>query len=67
MCAYPKAHFTFGQRDDIVYWTDQDANGNPQVTVPVYLQSIPAGSSCKVSLVKTNTIVKGSTVGYSVG
>ena len=32
-------HYTVGQHDDIVYWTDVDANGNPQVTMPVYLLS----------------------------
>jgi len=66
-CAYPKGHFTLGQRDDIVTWTDQDAAGNPQVTLPVYLQSVPAGASCKVALVANNTVVKGSAVSYSVG
>jgi len=59
--------FTIGQHDDIVYWTNQDSGGNPQVTMPVYLQSVPAGSACKVSLVKNNTNVKGSTVSYTVG
>ena len=69
-CTYPpksSGHFTLGQRDDIVTWTDQDAFGNPQVTMPVYLQSVPAGSTCKVSLVRTNTVVKGSTAAYTVG
>jgi len=66
-CAYPKGHFTLGQHDDIVFWTDQDADGNPRVTMPVYLQSVPSGSSCKVSLVRNNTAVKGSTVSYTVG
>jgi hypothetical protein len=65
-CAYPKGHFTLGQHDDIVYWTDQDGSGNPQVTMPVYLQSVPAGASCKVSLVANNTVVKGSTTSYIV-
>jgi len=68
-CVYPAkpyGHFTLGQHDDIVYWTDQDAFGNPQVTMPVYLQSVPAGSACKVSLVKNNTALKGSAVSYSV-
>lgn len=58
--------FTIGQHDPIVYWTDQDAQGDPQVTMPVYLESVPAGSSCKVSLVRNNTVVKGSTVAYTV-
>jgi hypothetical protein len=58
--------FTIGQHDPIVYWTDQDPQGNPQVTMPVYLESVPAGSTCKVSLVRNNTAVKGSTVAYTV-
>jgi hypothetical protein len=67
-CAYPKAHFTLGQRDDITAWTDTDpVSGNPQVTMPVYLQSVPAGATCKVSLVSKNTVVKGSTQTYTVG
>ena len=66
-CAYPKGHFTLGQRDAVVNWTDQDADGNPQVTMPVYLQSVPSGASCKVSLVRNNTVVKGSTESYTVG
>jgi hypothetical protein len=68
-CTYPPkagGHFTLGQRDDVVTWTDQDASGNPQVTMPVYLQSVPAGSACKVSLVRNNTVVKGSTAAYTV-
>ena len=66
VCAYPKGHFTLGQQDDIVYWTDQDPNGNPMVTMPVYLQSVPSGASCRVSLMRNNTVVKGSTVNYTV-
>ena len=66
-CAYPKGHFTLGQRDDITAWTDTDpATGNPQVTMPVYLQSVPSGATCKVSLVSKNTVVKGSTETYPV-
>jgi hypothetical protein len=70
VCVYPPktfGHYTLGQRDDIVYWTNQDANGNPQVTMPVYLQSVPAGSTCTVSLVRNNTAVKGSAKSYTVG
>jgi hypothetical protein len=70
VCITPNAKggsYTIGQLDPIVYWTDQGPNGEPRVTMPVYLESVPAGSSCKVSLVKNNTVVKGSTVGYSVG
>lgn len=69
VCITPGAKrggFTIGQHDPIVYWTDEDAQGDSQVTMPVYLQSVPAGSSCKVSLVKNNVAVKGSTVAYTV-
>jgi hypothetical protein len=65
-CAYPKGHFTLGQHDDIVYWTNQDEDGNPQVTMPVYLQSVPVDATCKVSLVRNNTAVKGSATSYKV-
>jgi hypothetical protein len=68
-CVYPPkpyGHYTLGQRDDIVTWTDTDALGNPRVTMPVYLQSVPSGSTCKVSLMDNNTVVKGSTVSYIV-
>lgn len=65
-CAYPKGHFTLGQRDDITAWTDTDPAGNPQVTMPVYLQSVPVDAVCKVSLVSKNTVVKGSTQTYTV-
>jgi hypothetical protein len=68
VCITPGAKggsFTIGQHDPVVYWTDQDAQGDPQVTMPVYLESVPAGSSCKVSLVRNNTVVKGSTVSYT--
>ena len=53
------------QHDDIVYWTS-DVGGVPHATMPIYLQSIPGGSDCKVFLVKNNTVVKGSTTPYSV-
>jgi hypothetical protein len=69
-CVYPPktfGHFTLGQRDAVVTWTDRDTAGNPQVTMPVYLQSVPAGSSCKVELDDNNTAVKGSAVSYTVG
>jgi hypothetical protein len=68
-CVYPPklgGHFTLGQQDAVVAWTATDASGNPQVTMPVYLQSVPGGSSCRVSLLDNNTVVKGSTVAYAV-
>ena len=66
-CAYPKGHFTLGQHDDIVYWTDIDGDLHPEVTMPVYLQSVRDGATCKVSLVRNNTVVKGSAKTYTVG
>jgi hypothetical protein len=66
-CTLTGGHFTLGQFDLIAAWTDHDANGNPQVTMPVYLQSVPSGASCRVSLVTKNTVVKGSTKSYTVG
>ena len=68
-CVYPVklfGHYTLGQHDDIATSTSQGPNGEPRVTMPVYLESVPAGSACKVSLVQNNTIVKGSTVSYTV-
>lgn len=56
------------QQDDIVYWTSQDAAGDPHVTMPIYLQSVPSGSKCKVFLIRNgNVTVKGSTSSYTVG
>jgi hypothetical protein len=34
--------------------------------MPVYLQSIPAGTSCKVFLMRGNNQVKGSVTTYTV-
>ena len=59
--------YRVGQHDSIVYWTDHDSDGNPQVTMAVNLQSVPAGAACKISLVRNNVAVKGSTVSYTVG
>ena len=54
------------QHDDIIYWTDTSASGDPQTDMPVYLQSIAAGAKCKVFLMRNNTAVKGSTSTYTV-
>ena len=40
---------------------DLDGDGNPDVIMPVYLQTVPQDASCKVSLVRNNTVVKAST------
>ena len=71
-CVWPPTKsggaFKLGQHDLIAAWTDTDpATGAPMVTMPVYLQTVPVGSSCKVSLVDRNNVaVKGSTISYTV-
>lgn len=55
------------QKDDIVSWTSGTLT-DPHVTMPIYLQSVPSGSKCKVFLVRNgNVSVKGSTSSYTVG
>jgi len=53
------------QRDDILFWFD--VGGTAHSTMPIYLHDIPAGSACKVFLIKNNTAVKGSVSVYTVG
>ena len=53
------------QRDAILYWFDVD--GVAHATMPLYFHDIPAGSACKVFLIRNNTAVKGSTTIYLVG
>ena len=54
------------QQDDIVYWTSGTLT-DPHVTMPIYLQSVPAASKCKVFLIRNGTVtVKGSTSSYTV-
>ena len=63
-CAWgKKATSTSYQRDDIVDWTFVEG-GNPAATMPVYLQSVPAGAKCKVFLMRGSTQVKGSASSY---
>ena len=55
------------QQDDIVTWTSGTLT-DPHVTMPIYLQSVPSGSKCKVFLIRNGTVtVKGSTSSYTVG
>lgn len=57
------------QRDDIVNWiySSPPPNGDvPHAIMTVNLLSVPAGSTCKLFLVKNNTVVKSSTTTYSV-
>jgi hypothetical protein len=66
-CAFPDRAGSSLQHDDIVYWTSEDSNGDPHVTMPINLQSVPGGSKCKVFLVRNgNVVVKGSTTSYLV-
>lgn len=53
------------QRDDILFWFD--VGGTAHATMPVYFHDVPAGSACKVFLIKNNTAVKSSTTVYTVG
>jgi len=64
-CSLPDRGGRTIQRDDIVYWTFED-DGVPHAVMPVYLQSIPEGSKCKVLLMRNNTQVKGSVTSYTV-
>ena len=65
-CAFPARSGSSYQRDDIVYWS-QGTDGYPHALLPVHLQSVPAGSTCKVFLVHNHTVAKGSTTSYTVG
>lgn len=64
-CQLPNRGGRTVQHDDIVDWVD--ASGpNPHTVMPVYLQSIPEGSKCKVFLMRGNTQLKGSASSYTV-
>ena len=57
------------QNDPIVNWvySSPPPNGDvPHAIMAVNLVSIPAGSACKVFIVKNNTLVKESTTIYTV-
>jgi hypothetical protein len=64
-CAFPGRSGSSYQRDDIVYWIDEEP-GVPHTVMPIYLQSVPKDSKCKVFLMRNNTQVKGSTTSYVV-
>ena len=65
-CQLPTGHTLSNEVDPIVSWPAQDGSGNPQTTMTIHLESIPAGSSCKVFITKNNVAVKGSTTAYTV-
>ncbi len=57
------------QQDPIVDWVYSSPppyGSVPHAIMPVYLVTVPAGSQCKVFLVKNNTFVKGSLTTYTV-
>ena len=64
-CSLPNKGGSTYQRDDIVYWIDE-ADGLPHTVMPIYLQTIPAGSKCKVFLMRGTVQVKGSVESYVV-
>ena len=64
-CSLPNRGGRTIQHDDIVYWIDQPGEF-PHTVMPIYLGSIPAGSKCKVFLMRGNTTVKGSVSTYEV-
>jgi hypothetical protein len=47
-------------------WSEPSPGDPPTTTEIVNVQPVPAGSKCKVNIVKNNTAVKGSTTTYSV-
>ncbi len=58
-------HFDSYERFDIAGpW--YDVGGVPTITVQVNLNDVPAGAACRVSIVRGNTVVKGSTSSYAV-
>ncbi|MBI3968346.1 MAG: hypothetical protein HY329_22140 [Chloroflexi bacterium] len=55
------------QTDAVVSWLYSDStNTIPHAIMPIYLTNIPAGSYCKVFLLKNNQVVKGSTTSFTV-
>lgn len=65
-CQLPAKGGRTVQRDDIVTWVFEE-DGDPHTDMPVYLQSIPDGSKCKVFLTRGNVQLKGSVSSYTVG
>jgi hypothetical protein len=64
-CQLPDRGGRTVQRDDIVDWVDTE-DAYPHTVMPIYLQAIPAGSKCKVFLMRGNTQLKGSVSSYAV-
>jgi hypothetical protein len=64
-CQLPNKGGRTVQRDDIVEWVYVEGE-DPTTQMPVYLQSIPAESKCKVFLTRGNVQLKGSLSSYTV-
>jgi hypothetical protein len=64
-CQLPNKGARTVQRDDIVDWVYEE-DADPHTQMPVYLQSIPVGSKCKVFLTRGNVQLKGSVSSYTV-
>jgi hypothetical protein len=60
-------HFDSYERFDLAGPWFEGPGGSAQMVVTVNLQPVPEGSVCKVSIVRNNTTVKGSTTAYTVG
>ena len=59
-------HFDSYERFDLIGPWFAGPGGAAETTVTINLQPIPADAVCKVSIVKNNTTVKGSTTSYTV-
>jgi len=59
-------HFDSYERFDLIGPWFAGSDGSAQTTVTINLQPVPADSACKVSVVRNNTTVKGSTTPYFV-
>ena len=59
-------HFDSYERFDLIGPWFAGPGGSAQTTVTINLQPIPADSVCKVSILRNNTTLKGSTTSYTV-
>lgn len=59
-------HFDSYERFDLIGPWFEGSSGSAQTTVTINLQPVPADSVCKVSILRNNTTVKGSTTPYTV-
>jgi hypothetical protein len=59
-------HYDSYERFDLIGPWFAGPGGSAQTTVNVNLQPVPAGTVCKVSIVRNNTTVKGSPTSYTV-